>query len=187
MENGLLSYFDFPKEFIDSLSDNNFTLDDSIIDFFHFRESICHECNGKITMGFYSINKTRFSEKFGWYVDKLCLLYGIDSMGDIILENKCPENIKKINAIKIRSVEERTVELLNSRDKQRDSIRNIVENEVRLKFGFKKIGESWVSETTLYYEVKNAFPEIQVIHNTEIQNGLGVNILIYGSQNGKLQ
>jgi hypothetical protein len=39
------------------------------------------------------------------------------------------------------------------------------ENEYRLNIGAKKIGEDWISETELFYKVKTAFPQFEVIHH----------------------
>lgn len=36
------------------------------------------------------------------------------------------------------------------------------ENSVRQKFGIPKVGEGWVAETLLYYEIKKAFPSLDV-------------------------
>lgn len=36
------------------------------------------------------------------------------------------------------------------------------ENMVREKLGIPKVGEGWVAETQLYYEIKKAFPELEV-------------------------
>lgn len=39
------------------------------------------------------------------------------------------------------------------------------ENEYRLMIGAKKIGESWISETELFYKLKSAFSNLRVIHH----------------------
>jgi hypothetical protein len=39
------------------------------------------------------------------------------------------------------------------------------ENELRIKKGIPKIGEGWISETELYYKVKNEFPQYNVCHH----------------------
>jgi len=40
-----------------------------------------------------------------------------------------------------------------------------IENLLRTTKGLPKIGEGWISETTLYYEIKNALPNLEVIHH----------------------
>ena len=46
--------------------------------------------------------------------------------------------------------------------KQERRINNLIEDEVRRKFGHKKIGEAWTSETILYYMVKQLFPDYKI-------------------------
>lgn len=45
------------------------------------------------------------------------------------------------------------------------SIMREAENELRMNIGAKQIGESWISETELYYKIKCAFPDLKVIHH----------------------
>ena len=40
-----------------------------------------------------------------------------------------------------------------------------IENELREKFGFPKVGEGWVSETKLYNIIVMLFPSLKVIHH----------------------
>jgi hypothetical protein len=40
-----------------------------------------------------------------------------------------------------------------------------IENEVRTELGLPKIGEGWISETTLYYQLKTYFKNEDVIHH----------------------
>ena len=39
------------------------------------------------------------------------------------------------------------------------------ENEYRMKIGAKKVGESWISETELFYKLKNQLSDYDVIHH----------------------
>jgi hypothetical protein len=39
------------------------------------------------------------------------------------------------------------------------------ENRLRQKFGEKNVGEQWDDETKWFYEIKNAFPDTEVIHH----------------------
>lgn len=39
------------------------------------------------------------------------------------------------------------------------------ENTVREEKGIPRVGEGWVAETTLYYEIRKAFPHVEVIHH----------------------
>lgn len=55
--------------------------------------------------------------------------------------------------------------LFSELDKQNRRINNIAENVVREKFGFKKVGEAWTSETILYYIVKTLFKGKKVLRH----------------------
>ncbi len=57
---------------------------------------------------------------------------------------------------------------------------HIVENEVRRKFGHKKIGEAWTSETILYYIVKKLFSDYTIYrhYKPKFLNGLELDIYI---------
>jgi hypothetical protein len=61
-----------------------------------------------------------------------------------------------------------------------------VENESREMFGYPKIGEKWISETTLFKVVCTLFPNIEIIHHyrgNEL-NGLELDIWIPGYKVG---
>lgn len=45
------------------------------------------------------------------------------------------------------------------------SITRDAENTIREEMGFPRVGEGWMSETELYYAVKKALPELEVIHH----------------------
>ena len=59
-------------------------------------------------------------------------------------------------------------------------IYQIIEDEVRLRFGHKKIGEAWVSETILYNIVRNIFSdkEIQRHFRPDFLEGLEYDIYL---------
>lgn len=40
-----------------------------------------------------------------------------------------------------------------------------LENEYRTILGIPKIGEGWISETALFYDIKNNYPNIKFIHH----------------------
>lgn len=64
--------------------------------------------------------------------------------------------------------------------KQNRQIWKIIENEVRQKFGHKKIGEAWTSETILYYNIEKIFPKYKIKrhYRPNILNGLELDIFI---------
>jgi len=65
-------------------------------------------------------------------------------------------------------------------EKHYRKIQNVIENEVRRKFGHKKVGEAWTSETILYYIVKKLFPQYTVHrhHIPDFLQGLELDIFI---------
>jgi hypothetical protein len=45
------------------------------------------------------------------------------------------------------------------------AIKKNITNEIRVERNLPKIGEGWISETRLYYEIKKAFPKLEVKHH----------------------
>jgi len=64
--------------------------------------------------------------------------------------------------------------------KQKRMIWNIIENEVREKFGHKKIGEAWTSETILYYIIRSLYPNMTIFrhYRPSFLQGLELDIFI---------
>jgi len=64
--------------------------------------------------------------------------------------------------------------------KHHRKINNVIENEVRRKFGHKKVGEAWTSETILYYIVKKLFPDYTIHrhYRPDFLGGLELDIYI---------
>jgi len=54
------------------------------------------------------------------------------------------------------------IQLSKNFSKHHRKINNVIENEVRIKFGHKKVGEAWTSETILYYMVTKLFPDLTI-------------------------
>ena len=57
---------------------------------------------------------------------------------------------------------------------------NFAENEIRIAFDHKKIGDGWVSETILYHLVSEIYPDFQLKrhHRPQILEGLELDIFI---------
>lgn len=87
--------------------------------------------------------------------------YGLNNIDAVLNQagievEKFEESIgKKITSIRSRQ----KLEL-----KFRELLR-LAENNYRESIGMPKIGEGWISETELYYKIKEAFPNEQVIHH----------------------
>ena len=59
-------------------------------------------------------------------------------------------------------------------------INTLIENEVREKFGHKKVGEAWTSETILYYIITSLYPDKKIHRHfrPDFLNGLELDIFI---------
>lgn len=83
------------------------------------------------------------------------LVYGPDrkdiSKGEVTYWH----NVQKVEA-------EPLLKLRKEHQKLRNELKNDVENIVRQEFGFRKVGEGWVSETLLYQIITRIFPERQM-------------------------
>jgi len=179
-----------PIEMQDILNLQNNENINNIMNSFNFADSLCHECNMAIPTYYYYIMPTEFSKIYGWYVKKQFFEYGILDFyiffgifySKLILKDKCPSHIiglfdfelieslqelsiinKKENLGKLyneRSIEiKKKIEIMNKR------IHNAVEDDVRVKFGYHKIGEEWVNETSLFYQLKQEFPDLEIVHH----------------------
>jgi tetrahydromethanopterin S-methyltransferase subunit G len=71
-------------------------------------------------------------------------------------------------------------ELSKRFSKHHRKINNVIENVVREKFGHKKVGEAWTSETILYYIIKKLFSEYTVHrhYRPDFMEGLELDIYI---------
>lgn len=76
--------------------------------------------------------------------------------------------------------------LRKEHQKLRTKQKNNVENIVRQAFGFKKVGEGWVSETLLYQIIALIFPDREIIrhHRPDWLEGLELDIYIPSLQLG---
>ena len=63
-------------------------------------------------------------------------------------------------------------------EKQKRRIWNFAENEIRLAFDHKKIGDGWVSETILFHLVSEIYPDsdLKRHHRPRILEGLELDI-----------
>lgn len=84
--------------------------------------------------------------------------YSYEHINDTKQALNINEGISYLNKYNIPSF------LPKSTDKFSSPIRNI-ENILRTTKGLPKLGEGWITETTLYYEIKNALPNFEVTHH----------------------
>ena len=118
---------------------------------------------------------TAFRRQYGWYIRQRYLEYGIDYMLEghvniqkqLILRDKCPQSILKYWDKFILASEQSEAnpnsDILYTQAKEpRREFEKSIENTVRKEFGFKNVGESWVSETTLANIIKTIYPDYEV-------------------------
>lgn len=173
--NFILSKAIFPQKIVTKLMEQDKNAGHEIINKLYFKTEICHECN-KITPTYsYCIPMYGgvFEQNYGWYINKQSYEYGVIPVWFRILEDVCPDEVfsllngsKKEFLSTYNGLSEIELIMAKARDihfqKCARKIRKIIENEVRVKFGFKKVGEAWATETLLYQLVCQIFPKEKV-------------------------
>lgn len=142
-----------------------------------FEDKLCHECNLQTPSYRYclEIYGGAFKQNYGWYINKQKFEWGIDVLfPKVILEDCCPIEILELQQ------KFNNESLDQSEDAHARRVTNFVENEVRRKFGHKNIGESWISETILFYLIKKIFSKYQILrhYRPNILQGLELDIFI---------
>ncbi|MDP2003470.1 MAG: hypothetical protein Q8J86_11090 [Desulfurivibrionaceae bacterium] len=175
LRNFILSKSKFPQQIVITLIEQYKNVGHDIIEQLNFENEICHECN-KITPSYSYCDPMYggvFEQNFGWYINKQSLEYGVLPVSFKILEDICPDEVfsllecgKKEFLAKYNGLSETDLIMSQASDsyfqKCSRRIRTIIENEVRVKFGFKKVGEAWATETLLYQFVCQIFPEDKI-------------------------
>lgn len=164
-----------------------------VVNYLKFENNLCHECNDVVPNYRYchEMYGVVFKQNFGWYIIKQGYEYGVESLSNRIIPESCPQEILEI--IKLDPVEtyKRHMELLKTDraeamslykelEKQNRQVWNIIENEVREKFGHRRIGEAWTSETILYQIIRSLFPDMTIIrrYRPDFLQGLEIDIFI---------
>lgn len=191
--NFILDSMYFPISVINELISDNTPQNENIINYLSFKNKICHECNNVIPSKKYCVPMYggSFKQNFGWYINKQGFEWGIAPISNQFIQEICPQEIldrMELDPNTVRTEYEKLVEndvvkarhLMSQLQKQNRKMWRIVENEVRLKFGHKKIGDAWTSETILYHIVKSIFPNFTVYrhYRPSFLNGLELDIFI---------
>lgn len=176
--NFILSKAKFPRQIVKRLIEQDKNAGQEVIDKLDFKDEICHECTKQTPAYSYChpMYGGVFEQNYGWYINKQSFEYGVMPVSFKILEDICPDEVfslldigKKDFLANYNSLLETELIIAQSQDsyfqKATRKIRNIIENEVRVKFGFKKVGESWANETLLYQLISEIFPEKKVLHH----------------------
>lgn len=141
---------------------------------FDFKEGICFRCNKLIPSYTYCLPMYggSFKQHYGWYIQQEYFKLGIDGyqLGELnILDDVCdPEiydSLKRLCELSKKSYADSSIEEIGESKKLRQQIANTVENSVRVQLGYKKIGDSWISETILSGIVQQIFDGSEVIRH----------------------
>lgn len=161
----------------------------------HFRA--CHRCNlAPPSLRYcHEMYGGTWKQSYGWYTNLAFLEGGIQPISmHNFLPSMVPAAIAAEHAAYIVEYE-RMMELANSSDEARfgplqaihktlgklkTRINRHFESEAREAFGFRRVGDGWVSETLLFQLVQLALPEHQLLrhHRPEWLNGLELDIFI---------
>jgi len=192
----LQNHRDLRKDIIDVEKNLHVTYKKSaeeIINKLNFKDEICHECN-KLTPNYCYCNPMYggvFEQNYGWYINKQSYEYGVMPVAFKILEDICPDEVFSLLEISKKEYVEKynhfsNTDLIMAKANDSDfqkitrKIRNVIENEVRVKFGFKKVGEAWAKETLLYQIVSEIYPDYRIIrhYRPEFLNFLELDVYI---------
>ncbi|MBQ2695204.1 hypothetical protein IJG04_01000 [Candidatus Saccharibacteria bacterium] len=148
---------------------------DGIISRIHFAKGICFKCNNIIPMldWCHPMYGGVFKRRYGWYIaEKTKRCYLKFNQKDSIDSDDDPEIYDGIRRIKliikkmssldsIRNPEEYH-KCFQQYEKAKRQLNNNIENAVREEFGYRKIGDAWISETILSEIIKNLYPKSEI-------------------------
>ncbi len=174
----LISSAHFPADLVATLMKKQVEERESIFSELSFRESLCHECN-KATpiLGYCApMYGGLFEHNFGWYINKQSFEFGIVPVSYRIIADVCQDAIfdacglDKMNFIlQLSAMPEHKLimEVARNPDLKKlvRKLRNVIENEVRARFGFKPVGDAWANETLLYQLVSKLMKDDVVIRH----------------------
>ena len=193
LKTSILSCAHFPYDIVIELFAKKVKEDETIIEYLEFKDGICHECNKQTPNYAYChpMYGGTFVQNYGWYINKQSFEYGIEPVSFKILEELCPDEVFELIEIgknDFLSLYDKYSDLDLIMVKEYDpeyrrytkGIRKVIENEVRVKFGFKKVGEAWANETLLFQLVCELFPDKRIIRNyrPSILNFLELDVFI---------
>ena len=139
---------------------------------FRFEDKLCFRCNKIVPQLTYChpMYGGQFMQHYGWYVRQEYFRLGID-----------PYQIHKANVLP----EECTPELYDSIlrvSKSPDEYKRIdrtIENSVREQLGYRKVGDSWISETIMFQIIKAIFPEQKILRHYRPKWLCGLELDVY--------
>ena len=165
---------------------------------FSFSPKLCHRCTGHPpSLRFcHEMYGDPFKQGFGWYINLASLSKGVSPWAPHhFIERVCPsdvrtdidaylkvwEQVAALDKIDRSSPEfKRWLELRKELRKCRGDIERHFVSDAREYFGFKRVGDGWVSETLLYTLVRELLPDhrIQRHFRPEWLEGLELDIFL---------
>lgn len=183
----------FPRALVDILMKRGVQNNYEVINYLIFGSNLCHECNGVLPRYryCYEMYGEAFKQNYGWYINKQAYEFGVEPISNCMIPETCPQEISELIRLDPIETSKRHQELVKTNPAEADKlwkefqqqnrqVWNIIENEVRQKFGHRKIGEAWTSETILYYTVRSLFPDMTVLrhYRADFLQGLELDIFI---------
>ncbi len=183
----------FPISLVQNLMKQGAPNNYEVINYLEFENKLCHECNGVVPKYRYCVKMYggAFKQNFGWYINKQACEFGVEPILNCIIPEICPQEILELIILdpidtrkKYQKLKEtnfiKANKLWKEFQKQNRRVWNIIENEVRQKFGHRKVGEAWTSETILYYIIRSLFPDMTILrhYRPDFLQGLELDIFI---------
>ncbi|QSO48768.1 PDDEXK family nuclease [Alicyclobacillus mengziensis] len=191
--NYILDSMYFPKLVSEHLMAQGVPSNSSVINHLHFADRLCHECKRATPSLSYCdpMYGGAFKQSYGWYINKQGFEFGVQPIHDRVLRDCCPQEI--LDLIEYDMTNARQIEMMlysspdwspqtvskNEIDKQSRRIWRLIENEVRFKFGHKKVGDAWTSETILYQIMCRLFPKERILRHYRGPELAGLELDVY--------
>ncbi len=141
---------------------------------FSFKEGLCFRCNKVVPSYTYCLPMYggSFKQHYGWYIQQEYYKLGIDryQIRELnVLEDVCdPEtydSLKRLSILQKKRYADSSIEEITEAKELKKQIDQTVENSVRTQFGFRKIGDTWISETILYEIICQLFDGDQIMRH----------------------
>lgn len=147
-----------------------------------FEEKLCHRCTLQQPTKRYchEMYGGTFDQLYGWYIAQTRLRHGLHSMGTQYLPEICdPETIDLADKLQriaqtlygepFQELDDAEVRKLKKElSSTNRKLTNKFVNITRKEFGYRNVGEGWVSETTVLNIVRSIFPNKEVIHHYRV-------------------
>lgn len=149
-----------------------------------FLPKLCHRCNLVAPLWRYchEMYGGRFDQAYGWYVNQTRLRLGVLDWD--YLEDVCPDEIRNLVEANAAALAERNRTPTRALDKRCQQtarkLQNAFSDLTREEFGFRKVGEGWISETMLAKIVGRLFPGDEMLrhYRPEWLEGLELDVFL---------